>query len=94
MTVDGHTGVVEAGSAQNHGRKIFVWHEKENGTWHTHSQNLARAKVEKRTGHNIGKQFDVDHKDSNHMNDSDSNLHVMSKHDNIAKENIRRGKEN
>lgn len=90
MTWHGHEGVAEKGSDQNGGREIFVYHVKSGGEWHTHSVNLARAKYENKTGKDLSKDQQVDHKDSNHSNDSQSNLQVLSKHDNVAKEDKRR----
>jgi len=79
------------GSAQNGGRKIVVEHYKENGVWKTTSKNAAKAKYEKKHGH-VAKGTDVDHKDNNHDNDSDKNLHTMKHGKNTAKENKRRAK--
>lgn len=80
----------EEGSEQNGGRKIAVTRYKgKDGKWHTKTKNAARDKYQ-RSGHSVSKKQDVDHKDSNHNNDSGSNLHAMSKHANVAKENKRR----
>lgn len=90
INVDGHKAVVAKGSKQNGGRKIAVWHVKDSdGDWHTKSKNLARAKYENKNG-NLSRQFDVDHKDNNHGNDSEGNLQAMTKSKNIAKGNQHR----
>lgn len=79
------------GSAANGGRKIIVKHYKDSkGKWHTTSENAARAKYEKKHGKIGDKNKTVDHRDNNHDNDSDSNLHLMAKGKNTAKENKRR----
>jgi hypothetical protein len=86
---DSHT-YYEKGSEENGGRKIAVTRYKgKDGKWHTKTKNAARDKYQ-RSGHHVGKDQDVDHKDSNHDNDKSSNLHAMSKSKNVAKENKRR----
>lgn len=80
-----------AGSKANGGRKIEVikYKDKE-GHWHTTSENKARADYEKEHGKESTKGKEVDHKDNNHDNDSKSNLRVISKSENVAKEDKRR----
>ena len=77
------------GSAENGGRPIYVYKKKVHGKWVTTSENKARADYESKHG-KVSHKYDVDHKDSNHDDDRDSNLHLMTKHDNVAKENKRR----
>ena len=78
------------GSAQNGGRPIYVYKTKgKDGKWHTTSKNKARADYEEKHG-KVSKKDDVDHKNSNHNDDRLSNLHLMKKSDNVAKENKRR----
>ncbi len=90
--IHGHKGTVQRKQGKDGSRQIVVWHEKVNGQWKTKSTTLARAKYEKKTGKTLGKDTDVDHKDSNKENNSDSNLQAMSHSKNVAKENKRRAK--
>lgn len=82
MDKHGWSGPFE-GSAQNHGRKIMT--KSVNGK--TTTMNYARWKVVVAGHHALSKSQQVDHRDNNSANDSSSNLHVMSRHDNIAKGN-------
>jgi len=78
------------GSKQNGGRKIYVKKYKgKDGKWHTTSENKARADYEKTNG-KVAKGKEVDHKDNNKNNDSKKNLRVISKSENVAKEDKRR----
>jgi hypothetical protein len=78
------------GSAANGGRPIYVKKYKgKDGEWHTTSINKARVEYEKDHG-KVGKGKEVDHKDNNHNNDRKSNLRVLSKSQNVAKEDRRR----
>lgn len=89
VTINGHKAVVEKGSAQNHGRKIVVWHEGGK----THSMNYARAKyLSEHPGKHLSKNQDVDHKDNNKDHDSKSNYQVLSHGKNVGKENKHRAK--
>lgn len=78
------------GSAANGGRPIYVTKVKTKDGWKTTSENKARADYEAKHGKIKGKDKAVDHKDNNHNNDSQSNLRVISKSKNTAKENKRR----
>lgn len=79
------------GSAKNGGRPIYVFKTKgKDGKWHTTSSDKARVDHEERTGKKLKKNQEVDHKDNNKNNDSKGNLRVISKSDNVAKENKRR----
>ena len=82
-------GKVYKGSAQNGGREIVVKHYKKNGKWHTTSENAARYEFKKRGGH-VSADQDVDHKNSHHSDNRQSNLQALSKSKNVAKENKRR----
>jgi hypothetical protein len=78
------------GSDANGGRPIYVKKYKgKDGKWHTTSENKARKDYEEKNG-KVAKGKEVDHKDNNKKNDSKSNLRVISKSDNVAKENKRR----
>lgn len=77
------------GSAEHHGRKLYVYKKKVNGVWKTKSKDKARADYESKHG-KLPKNVDVDHKDNNRDNDSTSNLRAMSHGKNVAKENKRR----
>lgn len=79
------------GSEQNGGRKIYVTKVKTKDGWNTTSQNKARADYESKNG-KLPRNKEVDHKDNNKHNDSKSNLRVIDKKDNVAKENKRRAK--
>jgi hypothetical protein len=79
------------GSEQNGGRKIYVTKVKTKDGWKTTSQNKARADYESKNG-KLPKGKEVDHKNNNHSDDSKSNLRVLSKSENVAKENKRRAK--
>ncbi len=84
-------GKVYKGSKQNGGREIIVEHYKDkNGKWHTTSKNAARAKYEKEHGKLHSKNKTVDHKNNNHSDNRSSNLQVLDKGKNTAKENKRR----
>jgi hypothetical protein len=81
----------EKGSKQNGGRPITVTRTKQaDGSWKTTSQNKARADYEAKNGKIGSKDKTVDHKDNNHSNDKASNLRVISRSKNTAKENKRR----
>jgi len=81
----------EKGSKQNGGRPIKVTRTKQaDGTWKTTSTNKARADYEAKHGKIKDKDKTVDHKDNNHSNDKASNLRVISRSKNTAKENKRR----
>jgi hypothetical protein len=54
------------------------------------SVDAARYKYEKTHGKLKSKDQTVDHKDNNHSNDKSSNLRVLSRSKNTAKENKRR----
>ena len=80
------------GSAQNGGRKIYVYKTKQaDGTWKTTSKNKARADYEGKHG-KLSKDTDVDHKNNKGRAGDDrmSNLTAMKHKDNVAKENKRR----
>jgi hypothetical protein len=80
------------GSAANGGRPIYVRKYKgEDGKWHTTSITKARHEYEQKNG-KVAKGKEVDHKDNNKKNDSKSNLRVISKSENVAKENKHRAK--
>lgn len=83
-------GKVYKGSAQNGGREIIVEHYKKDGKWHTTSKNAARAQYEKEHGKLKSKNKTVDHKNNNHSDNRSSNLQVLDKGANTAKENKRR----
>jgi hypothetical protein len=79
------------GSEANGGRPIYVYKTKgKDGKWHTTSKNKARADYESDHGKIKSKNKTVDHKDNNHSNDSKSNLRILDKGKNTAKENKRR----
>lgn len=79
------------GSKQNGGREIEVIKYKgKDGKWHTTSENAARAEYEKAHGKASTKGKEVDHKDNNKHNNSKKNLRVISKSENVAKEDRRR----
>lgn len=80
------------GSESNNGRPLVVTRTKQaDGTWKTTSQSAARDKYESKHG-KLSKKVDVDHKNSKNGDDRMSNLQVMKKSDNVAKENKRRAK--
>jgi len=84
-------GKVYKGSKQNGGREIIVEHYKDkSGKWHTTSKNAARAQYEKEHGKLKSKNKTVDHKNNNHSDNRSSNLQVLDKGANTAKENKRR----
>jgi hypothetical protein len=84
-------GKVYKGSKQNGGREIIVEHYKDdNGKWHTTSKNAARAKYEKEHGKLRSRNQTVDHINSKHSDNRSSNLQVLDKGKNTAKENKRR----
>ncbi len=84
-------GKVYKGSKQNGGREIIVEHYKDKqGKWHTTSKNAARAKYEKEHGKLKSRNKTVDHINHNHSDNSSSNLQVLDKGKNTAKENKRR----
>lgn len=81
------------GSKQNGGRPIFVIkRKKKDGTTETTSTNKARLDYKRATGKKLTRSQEVDHKDNGGRagNDSISNLRVISKSKNVAKENKRR----
>jgi len=79
------------GSAKNGGREIYVYKKKgKDGKWHTTSSDAARVEYKEKTGKKLSKKQEVDHKDNNKHNNSSSNLRVLSKSKNVAKENKRR----
>jgi hypothetical protein len=81
------------GSKQNGGRPIYVFkRKKKDGTTETTSTNKARLDFKKATGRKLKKSQEVDHKDNGGRagRDSISNLGVLSKKKNVAKENKRR----
>ena len=81
------------GSKQNGGRPIFVIkRKKKDGTTETTSTNKARLDYKRATGKKLTRNQKVDHKDNGGRagNDSVSNLRVISKSKNVAKENKRR----
>jgi hypothetical protein len=81
------------GSKQNGGRKIYVIkRKKKDGTTVTTSTNKARLDYKKATGKKLRRDQEVDHKDNGGRKGSDSisNLRVLSKKKNVAKENKRR----
>jgi hypothetical protein len=78
------------GSKENGGRPIYVYKEKVNGKWVTTSKNKARADYESENGKIKSKNKTVDHKNNNHSDDRKSNLQLMDKGKNTAKENKRR----
>jgi hypothetical protein len=83
------------GSKQNGGRPIYVIkRKKKDGTTETTSTNKARLDFKKATGRKLKKSQEVDHKDNGGRagRDSISNLGVLSKKKNVAKENKRRAK--
>jgi mRNA-degrading endonuclease toxin of MazEF toxin-antitoxin module len=81
------------GSKQNGGRPIFVIkRKKKDGTTETTSTNKARLDYKRATGKKLKRNQEVDHKDNGGRagSDSISNLRVVSKSKNVAKENKRR----
>jgi hypothetical protein len=81
------------GSKQNGGRPIFVIkRKKKDGTTETTSTNKARLDYKRATGKKLTRDQEVDHKDNGGRagSDSISNLKVISKSKNVAKENKRR----
>jgi hypothetical protein len=83
------------GSKQNGGRPIYVIkRKKKDGTTETTSTNKARLDYKKATGKKLKRNQEVDHKDNGGRkgNDKISNLGVLSKSKNVAKENKRRAK--
>ncbi len=75
------------GSKENGGRKHYVVDE---GNGKRTSVNAARLDKEASTGKKLSKTQQVDHKDNNRNNDSPKNLRVISRKENIGKENKRR----
>jgi len=83
------------GSKQNGGRPIYVIkRKKKDGTTETTSTNKARLDYKKATGKKLKRDQEVDHKDNGGRKGSDSisNLGILSKKKNVAKENKRRAK--
>ena len=83
------------GSKQNGGRPIYVFKRKrKDGSVETTSSNKARVDYEKKTGRNLPRTTDVDHKDNGGRagRDGHDNLQTMSHSKNVAKENKRRAK--
>jgi hypothetical protein len=83
------------GSKQNGGRPIYVIkRKKKDGTTETTSTNKARLDFKKATGKKLKRDQEVDHKDNGGRKGSDaiSNLGIISKKKNVAKENKRRAK--
>ena len=83
------------GSKQNGGRPIYVIkRKKKDGTTETTSTNKARLDFKKATGKKLRRDQEVDHKDNGGRKGSDaiSNLGIISKKKNVAKENKRRAK--
>jgi hypothetical protein len=78
------------GSEQNGGREIYVWKTKTKDGWKTESKNKARADYESDHGKIKSKNKTVDHKNNNHSDDRKSNLQLLDKGKNTAKENKRR----
>lgn len=78
------------GSKANGGRPIYVYKEKVDGKWVTTSKNKARADYESENGKIKSKKKTVDHKNNNHSDDRKSNLQLLDKGKNTAKENKRR----
>ena len=81
------------GSKQNGGRPIYVIkRKKKDGTTETTSTNKARLDDKKATGKKLKRSQEVDHKDNGGRAGSDaiSNLGVLTKSKNVAKENVRR----
>ena len=84
-------GKVYKGSKQNGGREIVVKHFKDKeGNWRTTSTNAAREQYEKEHGKIKSKNKTVDHKNNNHSDNKSSNLQILDKGANTAKENRRR----
>ena len=75
------------GSAENGGRKHYVEAKKDGSRT---SSNAARVDKEASTGKTLRKDQHVDHKDNNRHNDKASNTRVISRKENIGKENKRR----
>lgn len=82
------------GSAQNGGRKIYVYKKKVDGKWVTTSSNKARVDYEDAHHETLNRDTDVDHKDNGGRkgHDSLSNLQTMSHSANVSKEDKRRGR--
>jgi hypothetical protein len=83
------------GSKQNGGRPIYVIkRKKKDGTTETTSTNKARLDFKRATGKKLKRTQEVDHKDNGGRagRDGISNLGVLSKSKNVAKENKRRAK--
>lgn len=83
------------GSKQNGGRPIYVIkRKKKDGTTETTSTNKARLDFKRATGKKLRRNQEVDHKDNGGRagSDSISNLGILSKSKNVAKENKRRAK--
>jgi len=83
------------GSKENGGRPIYVIkRKKKDGTTETTSTNKARLDFKRATGKKLSRTQEVDHKDNGGRagHDSISNLGVLSKSKNVAKENKRRAK--
>ena len=83
------------GSKQNGGRPIYVIkRKKKDGTTETTSTNKARLDFKRATGKKLKRNQEVDHKDNGGRagRDGISNLGVLSKSKNVAKENKRRAK--
>lgn len=77
------------GSAKNHGRKHYTYYNPKTGK--RGSIDAARLNYESKHG-DLPKGKEVDHKNSNNKDDRASNLQVMSKSANVAKEDRRRAK--
>ena len=75
------------GSDANGGRKHYVIANPDGSRT---SSNAARMDKEQSTGKTLSKNQHVDHKDNNRNNDSAKNTRVISRKENIGKENKRR----
>ncbi len=80
------------GSEDNHGRKHYTYYDPKTGK--RGSVNAARIAVQEKTGKEVPKDKDVDHKDGHSNHDSASNLRVESKSKNIGDGNRDRDKTN
>lgn len=78
------------GSEANHGRKHYTYYDPKTGK--RGSVNSARIEVQEKTGKEVPKDKDVDHKNSNIHDESSDNLRVESKKKNIADGNKNRKK--
>lgn len=78
------------GSDDNHGRKHYTYYDPDTGK--RGSVNAARIEVQQRTGKEVPKGKDVDHKNGDLSDESSDNLRVESKSKNIADGNKNRKK--